>query len=373
MTQVASPCLYGAWYPGTLCGMSYDEMPTLVATSVANATNGKLLFAGRVLWADGGTHTISSSGGVISALTATVTWATSGTTVRVGLQDPNPSLVRWQPTGTFDVYADWVQGTDALASNTWTNFPMASGSKTLANSDPVCIVWDMTTRNGSDSLTLTRTDDGPGRGFQGSCVTSYTSSWLTPTVGTPNVLLTADDGTLGVLAGGVALASNTAWQYKAGDAPDEIGILIDVPWHCKANAAMVRYGSSVGVNADCTLNLYADPLGSPSTLYSHALEGAYRSSSINETSELILPFTAPVTLTPGQYGLTLLATGSSNIRVSTGSAPSSTVLPVSGLTPMIARASGVFGASSTAGIMGWALALSSIDSGHPRPALQIGI
>src|SRR5262249_14397409 len=104
----------------------------------------------------GTTKTLNNTGSsAISFRTGTVTWAASGTTVRVGIQDvhattgPVARPVEDWSTGS-PPYGDLVQGTDALSSNTWTSRTITAGSRSISHGDLIAVVFDMTTRNGAD-------------------------------------------------------------------------------------------------------------------------------------------------------------------------------------------------------------------------------
>lgn len=203
-------------------------------SSVIDAAGEMICMIGSIWFAAGpGTSkTFSSAGGNIQFRTGTVTWASAGSTVRVGIQNvstsagPPARCVEDWTTGS-PPYDDLVQGTDTVSSNTWTTATMSAGSRTLAHGDLVAVTWDMTTRNGADSVTLT--------GFTGiSSSVNQRPVWTTKTGGSwaaavivPNVVITCDDGTLCFIAGGLPASSVTTRTYNNGTATaDEYGNIV---------------------------------------------------------------------------------------------------------------------------------------------------
>lgn len=375
MTQVATPKLHSLWYPGLSSSTLSYNLPNISSLGPIDAAAEKLLIAGYVsMQGDAsGAKTISSAGGTIGFAVNTVTWATAGSTIRVGLQDPDPTAVMTQPDGTFDVYADLVQGTDSLPGSSWKTVAMATGSKSLSHGDVVCIVLDFTTRNGADSLSLFMSTAYLPQIT--STVRNYTTSWQSPIAVSPNALLTFDDGTKAIIAGGFAVATvSTLETFSNSTNPDERGIPLYVPWHCKANAARFYARTQGAVAADFDVRIYSDPLGTPTQLVSTSVEGAYSSATSSQVRECLIPF-APVTLSPGWYGVVLKATGTGSIALSSTTVADASYKDLFGACSKITRndETGAFTEDNTSTYLGFALSLSSIDSGQPRPSLQIGI
>lgn len=375
MTQTTSPHTHGLWYPNVPMTMMTTTPPLQQTVGPIDATGEKIMMAGYVVMQGNasGSKTVSSAGGAIAFLVNTATWATSGSTIRVGLQDADTTTSPAVPDGTFDVYADLVQGTDTLTTNTWKSVAMASGSKSISHGDRICVVLDMTTRNGSDALSLVATAVGAPQ--ISSTVRNYTTSWQSPSASIPNVLITCDDGTLCTLSGGTVHSSvGTIESWQDSTNPDERGALLYVPWNCTVDGMRYYVRTQGNANADYDVRIYSDPLGTPSQLLSVSVEGAFSSTTVSSTRESEVAF-APVTLTPGWYGLALKATGSAAIGMSSTSVADAAYKPLFGLCSKITRnnETGAFTETDTAGYMGWSLSIASIDDGCPRPSLQIGV
>lgn len=365
MTQTASPHTLGLWYPNVPLTMMGVTPPGLQAVGSIDATGEKIMMAGYVVMqgSPSGSKTVSSSGGSIAFLINTATWATSGSTIRVGLQDADTTTSPAVPDGTFDVYADLVQGTDTLTANTWKSVAMSSGSKSLTHGDRICVVLDMTARSGSDALSLVAT--GVGAPQISSTVRNYTTSWQNALNALPNVLITCDDGTLCVLSSGTVHSSvGTIESWQDSTNPDERGALLYVPWNCTVDAMRYYVRTQGNANADYDVRIYSDPLGTPSQLLSVSVEGAFSSVTVSSTRESEVVF-APVTLTPGWYALVLKATGSASIGMSVTSVADASYKSLFGLCSKITRnnETGAFTESATDGYMGFSLSLSSIDDG----------
>lgn len=217
------------------------SMVTNFLTSITiDAAGEKLAMVGLIKWADGGTHTVSSAGGSISFyLGASTVWASGSTSVDIGIQDISAGTR--EPDGTFDVYGTLVPGVEtltALATNTAT---MESGTKTIADSDLIAVVFDMTARGGTDALPI----GGISGGGFGGLAHPYNRfhnavSWGTSTT-QPNVIIKADDGVYGWFEPwGYRPASQGSQAYNSGTGTaDEYGARILLPWPVTVEAISV--------------------------------------------------------------------------------------------------------------------------------------
>ena len=267
MTLVSIPT--GLIYPLAFDAGGTNAKATGNGTAMDAATD-KTAMIGRVYinGRPGSAKTISAAGGgSISFRTGTVTFANAGTTLDLGIQDvdaANGNIAR--PDGTFDVKRTLTGGADTISSNTWTTFAMTggTGSKSIAHGDLIAVVWDMTARGGSDSVALTVGSQVAGtfpvtNEFQ-------SSAWRTTSVGEPNVLITFDDGTLGIIDGAIPFSQALQVEaYTDSNNPDERGIIFQVPWDCKIDGLWANVGIS-GAPADFTLALYSTPFGTPAAI-----------------------------------------------------------------------------------------------------------
>lgn len=319
MTQVAVAGS-GLYFP---C----DLFPFLPSTfgQALDAAGEKVALIGHVFWngRPGSAKTFSAAGGAsIGLRTGAVTFANGTTSIDVGIQDvataTGPPVV---PDETFDVQsAALVGGGGAFVANTYTTISMTggSGSKSIAHRDLIAVVIDMTARGGADSVTINM-NGGISNSLFGRPVTGVKigGTWSVHG-GHPNVLLTSDDGTLGMLDGwAVPYSVNSVESFADSSNPDERGIVFQVPWDCSVDAIWhATTGAAAG--SDFTLKLWSDPLGTPVDITPGGAGlpqlGEQYTTSSNRPS--VVPFASVVNLTKNtNYGVTALATGASNITM----------------------------------------------------------
>jgi hypothetical protein len=310
MSLISAPL--GFWMPDT----GFGNVPSSIINTALNAATKKLAIIGYVNIDGRGTKTISSAGGAIHFRPTSVTWANGATTLDVGIQDVDTATGPvGRPDGTFDVKATLTGGA-GITTNTHNTVSMTTGSKTIAHGDLIAIVYDMTARGGADSLQIVTsaypiTSNLPlGASYDGASWTANNNG-----CGGSSAIIQFDDGTLGQI-GTVppAYAATTVDSFTTSTNPNERGIHFQTPWDCKIDAI----GGFVGItdaNSDFTLKLYSDPLGTPALVTSVAVPAEILGVTGNERwVELVLP--SEVELTAGTvYGLTVLATGSSNSRL----------------------------------------------------------
>jgi len=318
MTLVTIPT--GIFYPfaadsgGTVSKASGSGTAMDAATD-KTAMIGRVYISGR----PGSAKTLSAAGGgSISFRTGAVTFANAGTTLDLGIQDVDAANgVIARPDGSFDVSRTLTGGTDTISSNTWTTFAMTggSGSKSIAHGDLIAIVWDMTARGGADSVVLTLGSTLSGvfpvtNEFQ-------SSAWRTNSIGAPNVLITFDDGTLGIIDSAIPFATAlTVESYADSNNPDERGIIFQVPWDCKIDAVWANVGIT-NATSDYTIALYSTPSGTPSVVSGTSftvLAEQLSAGSAQSFTPFLLP--AEVTLTRNtDYVLAIKATAAGAVRL----------------------------------------------------------
>lgn len=161
---------------------------------------------GEVVWADGANHTFGTSGSGIGWLAgASITFVATAT-VRVGIKATvdaaNGPVVRCTiGAAAFDVYKDLVGGTDTITSTTWRTDSMASGTPfTLNHGALVGVCWHLDITANAQSVKVRQ---GSSNQISNTNNTSLVTSGPTYSAQThrPNVILIADDGTLGTLRG----------------------------------------------------------------------------------------------------------------------------------------------------------------------------
>ena len=286
----------------------------LVTIGTMDAAGEKVAQYGHVYIANrpSGAKTLSSSGGKLHVRTGAVTWATAGTTLRVGIQDvatgAGPPI---QPDGTFDVYDDLVQGTDSLSSATWTTITMSAGSKSITHGDLIALVCDMTARNGSDSVIITGLDTDKSN-VPGS--STFGTAWGYGADTAPNCIIEFDDGTLGWFdeTGFPGATTSTQENWQDSTNPDERGNIFRVPWSCDIDGLHLAPETPASASADAQINLYSDPFGTPTLLASLPLLGEHEPGTVHYRLAKLL--SSVVALQPGRdYALAIKATGTSNI------------------------------------------------------------
>jgi hypothetical protein len=273
-------------YTGNAGGRSVPTATTL------DATGEKFALIGHVCWADksGSAKTFATSS-TISIKFVTVTFADASTNLRVGIQDVATSTVAlMQPDGTFDVYADIAGNSGTITSsddNVVKTLTMTTGTKSITHGDLIAIVFDLTARGGSDSLQIAG-QYGLTNQLRPVCLNDIGAGWAEATASQPNVMLIADDGTRGVLKGGVFHKSGSTYALQSSTNPNRRGLIFQVPFACKVDS-LCFCGAAASAAADGSLKLYATPLGTPTALATVSLLGEQMNNSLNER--------------PGLYGL----------------------------------------------------------------------
>jgi hypothetical protein len=236
-----------------------------LGNTTLDATNEACHMTGYVWWADGGTHTVDTSGSSsLQWRTGTVTFANGATTVKVGLADvdaaagPPARAVNASDVVTLDVSASFTGGGGGITTAAWQTSVPTAGSKTIATWDEVAFVVQMTARGGADSVLVSAApviavSSKPG-------VTDFVGGSYATANRLPNAVIVASDGTLGFFFGGHVASvgsTNQAWNNTSGT--KEYGNILRVGAPLRAYGIMV--GNTFG--GDCDLILYSDPLGTP--------------------------------------------------------------------------------------------------------------
>ncbi len=313
MTQVSLQG--GLLFPGThIAGFSQAvgvAVHTLDAATEKSAHMGHIYINGR------GTGKVLSAagGGSIAFRLGGSTWADNTSKLSIGLQDvasgAGPPM---QPDGSFDVFRELTGGDGLITQSSWNTVSMTggSGSKTLSHGDLVAVVFDMTARGNVDSVTVaTSTASFMGRG---TAINFVGGVWVTTADEGPNVVITFDDGTLGIIDS-TTIANSVAGAQESwddADTPDERGLRFQVPWDCKIDAFYACMDTNADATADFTVKLYTDPTGTPGLVTSVSVLSEQMSSFATSLT-CIFTLPAEVSLTKNtNYGLTILALGSSN-------------------------------------------------------------
>lgn len=301
----------------------------------------------------------------------TVTFATSGSAIDIGIQGVSSSGPPGQPDGIFSVKKTLTQGTDTITANAANTIVPSTGTVTLSHGDLISIVADFITRNGSDSVVLT-TNNNLGHGISVSGIptgASYASAAWTSSH-SPSFMLVFSDGTLGWIEGSnyLARANSTNYIWNDSSNPDERGIIFQVPFATSVSAMWFTQRLT-DATSDCTLSLYSDPLGTPSSLTSKAIDAANMGAGGSQ-GFIYIPLTSAVNLSANtDYCLAIKATGAGNVRVEYArllNADARKAMPGGETIFGVSRnnSSGAFGSSSSTDIiMSMGVVLNEIPSG----------
>jgi len=348
--------------------IGFSTVGTMDAAAEKVAFIGYCSIAGRPTSA----KTISSSGGKIHFRTGAVTWASAGTTIRVGIQDVDTGTgPAATPDGTFDVHDDLVQGTETVSANTWTTATMSSGSKSITHGQLIAIVWDMTVRNGSDSVVINGVSIGAARAMP--VCRPFTTSWQNATANLPQAVIEFDDGTFGAISGQLIGISTSATEtFSDASDPDERGIVFQVPFACKVDGVLAPINSN-NSSGDFDVKIYEDPTGTPNALLTQSFIGEQTNAALR-TFEAI--FSSPLVLKANtSYCVAVKATnGSISLQVITLGDAAYRSLLSGGTTVAKATRNNSSGSFSTTTTELYAIALmiSAIDTG-PSPIYQLGL
>jgi hypothetical protein len=308
-------------YPGS--GVWTNDASIFPATGAGfgagtiDAADEEVIFVGHINIDGAATSkTISSAGGKIYWRSNTATWASAGSTVRVGLQDvdttngPPP-----RGDGTFDVHGDMVQGTNAIGASSWITTNMSTGTKTLSHGDLVALVFKMTVRNGSDSVGVIGYSYGVAPAMPTALTFAPPSTYTAITGTCPNCVIEFDDGTLATFDQGGFFSAVSTESFQDSTNPDERGNIFQVPHNCKIDAIAAWFNGNAAA-ADFTLNLYSDPLGTPSVVWSQTIDGELLGIGAGRKSVWLIPAgSEPELLANTDYWIAAKATGSSNLSI----------------------------------------------------------
>lgn len=367
MTQVSTsgfglryPAIFGS--DADVVGSTIDNIDTL---------NEQVAFIGRVFinGRPAAAKTISSAGGKIHFQTGTVTWATAGTSLQVGLQ--HVDTVNGPPgrgDGTFQVSKTLVQGTDTITTGAEIVATMSTGTLSVSHGDLIAVQFLMTVKNGSDQVVINGLG-GPQNGAVWPFADAQISGSWSRQNPLPMVVIEFDDGTIGTLEGCLPPATTTAESYATGTNPNERGNIFQVPWDCKISGYWVT-GQFNAATEDFTIQLYSTPTGvTPASVSGSSLTVAGETlNNIAAIAPTLIMLPAEVSLSKNtDYCVAIVAnsTGSVVIRNMALGTSAAMALVSGGTTLKKATRNGSSGAfSATAGTfypMG--VVISSFDDG----------
>jgi hypothetical protein len=259
MTQRIIKNNYGVW----LSPMGANNNTS--ATNTMSTAGNKRDVIGRLFWITGsGTKTVSAAGGgKIIWRSGASTFASASTTFRIGIQDINSSGV---PDAVFDVYTDFVGGTDTMTNNTRVT-TFAVGTKDITHGSVIALTGLLVTKGGSDSVVLVGTIPtlkGAGGSSHPYGYVNATRTLFTTTGGIIG-MIQADDGTLGLIENITIPFANFGVTYSSSSTPDEYAIVFKVPFKCTLSGASIQIGN-VSSTRTFEVVLYSDPEGTPTQI-----------------------------------------------------------------------------------------------------------
>jgi hypothetical protein len=242
-----------------------DATPSTNTTTTIDAANEAITAIGRMEWADGGSHTVDTSGSSsIQWRTAATTFANGSTVVKVGIgaaittAGPPARAANAADVITFDVNSSHTGGGGGITASAWQTSVPSTGTKTIANGDLIAVSVQMTARGGADSVT--HISSVTGASLQRPAVTSFTGAAYATVASVPNFIIVASDGTIGWLHMSDISSSRTARTWNSGSGTVEYGQLYNFPFPCKIYGI---YGW-IDPDGDSDVVLYSAPLsGSP--------------------------------------------------------------------------------------------------------------
>ena len=284
--------------------------------NIMDAAGEGVAFIGRI-YIEGApaSNTISSAGGAITFRTGSVTFANAGTNVRIGIQDLTAGGVN---DDTFDVYADFTGGGGGLASFTWYEKAMTTGSKTLNHLGIYAICFETTTRAGADTVAIASyqiqnhvgiSANFPYKAFDiGAGPTRTNSSPY-------GACIVFDDGTLGWMEGawfGPEMNTTAGVNINSGSTPDEYAAVFQVPYTMSIRGGYHQIGGIASTD-NFEIILYSDAEGTPAVEEAVAIDPNFTGSA-SAIGQYNAPFTASHILLPNLwYALALRPTTANNI------------------------------------------------------------
>lgn len=234
------------------------------ATVLIDAVNEAAIFIGQIITADGGSHTIDTTGSSsLGWLTGNVTFASGTTVVKVGLAavdltvGPPARAVNASNVITFDVSKSLTGGAGGITANAWQTHVPDTGSKTIANGDFVAFAVQMTARGGTDAVSpgYNNLDVAHHR----PTVTAYQAAAYAAQAGLPNLIITFADGVLGFFAGSQIYSARNTLSFNSASVQKEYGQLFQLPFPVKITGIYVW----TSPDGDLDLVLYSNPLVTP--------------------------------------------------------------------------------------------------------------
>ncbi len=282
-------------------GSANNAWPTLGNAPSMAVANKATIFIGYVVTEDGGSHTIDTTGS--SALSwrtggFSPTLADAGSTLVIGLATVDTTAgPPGRATNVAGVITSSVakvlvgSGSSGIAATTWYDHVPTTGTMTVANGDLIAFFVQLTTRGGSDTVTLTASGTAGGMVFPE--VVAFDASTYVIQSQIPNCLITFSDGKLGWFAGSWISSADASQVWNNTSGTKEYGNYFLMPFPTKIYGI---YGYP-SVSGDCDFILYSDPLGTPAAQKTISVD-LNTVGGTNRTAAML--FASPYTTTASQ-------------------------------------------------------------------------
>lgn len=286
----------GLWLPS----MPLFTLAPAFTSTLIDASGEKVAWVGPYWNKDRATKNITKIGFLPGAITSA-----GGSQMRLSLQNVDAATGNpFRPDGTQDQTVDFLAS--APTASTWYQTGALSATRSLAYGEMVAVVLEFNSFAGADAFNV-QSLTGASSSFWGiGGVSHFTSSWAALNV-VPNVILEADDGSFGTLAGSWPLATTPTQNANTGSTPDEVALRFTVPFQCKLDGAWVAVSvGAAGRNFDIVL--YAGT----TALATMNVDAEYM--GVNNAARLVIAPLAETVLSPSTaYYLALKPTTASNI------------------------------------------------------------
>lgn len=181
---------------------------------ILDAVGERHIFAGYVVWSDGGSHDLRS-----------VRWRCgNGFTGTVQISARDVELTAGPPLRDDGVVDQSVSRVNPVSSTNYSD-TFSADRVAVATGDELCIVWEVTAYT-SGSFVAASLPGGTSSRRVRPQATSFLASVYAERQDLPSFTLVAADGTLGILAGGVPqpTAAITVNAFNSGSTPDECAL-----------------------------------------------------------------------------------------------------------------------------------------------------
>jgi hypothetical protein len=301
VTAQRVPGISRVWLPNRWNVPIFSGFPAPIEDAVLDAAGEAEHMVGAIVWADGGSHTISAAGGgsiTFQVGAATITFADAGTTIEVSIQDLDATGNPAHGNGTKDVYGTLTGGTDTLTALATKTVDMTSGTKTIADGDHVAVVIQMTARGGTDLVRVRclNPDWGvfPANSFEAAGGGSWSLSQRFP-----HIKITADDGTLGTIDGcfWFVSAASVGVTWDNATTTKEYGNIFQLPFPVTVRGFWL-WLEMEATTTDIDVHIYSDPLnvGAGVTSLGSATLVGTECVRLTTNQWIVLPLATPITL-----------------------------------------------------------------------------